>query len=180
MATEQEDRTGLNLARGTYEEALRMIGTRGDTQYAEVEVNWPMIKYYCALTEDANASYWDAAFARQQWGGILAPPGMLMAWLMPIQWRPGGVDPAPLLATKVPLPGETLINVTTETEYFRPIVVGDQLSVIDEVVDITPEKKTRLGVGHFITTVATYRNQQGQVMAKNTNVLFRYSARTEG
>jgi acyl dehydratase len=175
--TAAEDRTGMGVARGTYADAKQMIGHRSDVQFAEIEVNWPMIKYFCALTEDGNPSYWDTGFAAQQWGGIIAPPGMLMAWLMPIQWRPGGGSGAPLIATQVPLPGETLINVSTETEYLIPIQAGDHLNMVDEVVDITPEKKTRLGTGHFITTLATYRNQRGQVVAKNTNVMFRYTTK---
>lgn len=179
MNASSQDRTGLALRFGPYEEAKRMIGTKTEVRFAEVEVNWPMIKYYCALTEDANPSYWDPDFASRQWGGIVAPPGMLMTWSMPIQWRPGGVDPAPLLATQVPLPGETLINVSTESEYYRPIRVGEHLNFVEELVDVTKEKKTRLGVGHFITTVTTYRNQRGEVVAKNTNVLFRYTTEEE-
>ena len=180
MATEQEDRTGLNLVRGSYEEGQKMIGAKGDVVFSEVEVNWPMIKYYCALTEDGNPSYWDPDWAEQQWGSIISPPGMLMAWTMPIQWKPGGVASVPMLATQVPLPGETLINVATEAEYFRPIHVGDQINVVDEVVEITPEKRTRLGVGHFITTLATYRNQRGEIVATNKNQMFRFSAVKEG
>jgi acyl dehydratase len=79
------------------------------------------------------------------------------------------------LATQVPLPGDTLINVSTETEFIRPIRAGERLNVTDEVADVTPEKQTRLGKGHFITTVATFRNEKGAVVAKNTNVMFRFS-----
>ena len=167
--------TGFNLKFGTYEQAKAMIGTRSDVLFADTEVNAPMIRYYAALLEDANPSYWDEDFARQAWGGIPSPPGMLMSWLMPLPWKPSGRADAPLLATQVPLPGDTLINVSTETEYFRPIRAGDLLSVTDEVKDVTREKQTRLGKGHFITTVATFRDQKGQVVAKNTNVMFRFS-----
>lgn len=170
------DRTGLRVARGTYEQAKAMIGARSDVHFAEVAVNWPMIKYYCALTEDGNPSYWDEDFARTTWGDIISPPGLAMTWMMPIQWRPGGVRPVTMLATRVPLPGETLINVSTETEFFRPLRLGEQLNAVDELVSVSEEKKTRLGRGHFVTTVTTFRNQCGDVVMTNTNVMLRFSA----
>jgi acyl dehydratase len=160
---------------GTYEEGLKMIGAKSEVRYSESEINWPMIKYYCALVEDANPSFWDSEFARSQWGGLIAPPGMLQVWLSRIQWKPGGVTPSPSLADSIPLPGDTLINVSTEAEFLRPMRIGDPLSVVDEVMAISPEKTTRLGTGHFVTTVATYRNQRGEVVARNTNQLFRFS-----
>jgi acyl dehydratase len=167
--------TGFDLKFGTYEQAKAMIGVKSEVYFSDVEVNVPMIKYYAAHLEDGNPSYWDEDFATQAWGGFVSPPGMLMSWLMPIPWKPGGKAAAPLLATQVPLPGDTLINVSTETEFFRPIRAGERLNVTDEVADVTPQKQTRLGKGHFITTVATFRNEKGEIVAKNTNVMFRFS-----
>jgi len=162
---------------GTYEEGLKMIGARSEVRFSEIEVSWPMIKYYCAMVEDANPSYWDKEYAQRQWGGQVAPPGMLQVWMSRIQWKPGGVTPSPSLADSIPLPGDTLINVSTEAEFLRPVRVGDVLNVVDEVVSISPEKTTRLGTGHFVQTVATYRNQRGEVVARNINQLFRFTKR---
>lgn len=167
--------TGFDLEFGTYEQAKAMIGAKSEVFFSDVEVNVPMIKYYAAHLEDANPSYWDEDFATQAWGGFVSPPGMLMSWLMPIPWKPEGKAAAPLLATQVPLPGDTLINVSTETEFFRHIRAGERLNVTDEVADVTPQKQTRLGKGHFITTVATFRNEKGEIVAKNTNVMLRFS-----
>ena len=160
---------------GTYEQALAMIGATSEVRFADVEVNWAMIRQYCGLVEDANPTYWDADYAASRYGGMIAPPGMLQVWMMRAQWKPGGVEPGPSLADSIPLPGDTLINVGTEAEFLRPVRVGDVLSVVDEVTAITPEKTTRLGRGHFVTTVATYRNQRGEVVARNTNQLFRFT-----
>ena len=160
---------------GTYEEGLKMIGAKSEVRFSEIEVNWPMIKYYCAMVEDANPAYWDREYAQRQWGGQVAPPGMLQVWMSRIQWKPGGVTPSPSLADSIPLPGDTLINVSTEAEFLRPVRIGDVLNVVDEVISISPEKTTRLGTGHFVTTVATYRNQRGEVVARNTNNLFRFT-----
>lgn len=168
--------TGLKLAFGSYEDAVKMIGTKGGVSFGDIDVNAPMIRYYAAMLEDANPSYWDPGFAEEHWGGEVSPPGMLMTWSMRIPWSPHPAEDEEALMTKVPLPGDTVINVETETEFFRPVYVGDRLNSTDELVDISPEKTTRLGTGHFITTLATFRNQRGEIVGTNRNVLFRFSA----
>ena len=52
---------------------------------------------------------------------------------------------------------------------------GDLLSVIGEVVSVSPEKRTKLGVGHFVETLDTFTRQDGAVVARNRNTLFRFT-----
>lgn len=172
--------TGLELKYGSYEEARDWIGRSFGPRSCEDEVNHAEIKYFCSLVEDGNPNYWDEEIARQNWGGILSPPGMLFIWSMPLRWRPGGAARPPTVATQVPLPGDTIINVSTDSEFFLPILVGDSLSFEENVVDVSPEKRTQIGNGHFITTELTYRNQQGEVVAVHRNVLFRFLAAEKG
>jgi acyl dehydratase len=173
--------TQPSLAIGTYEDAVAMVGSKSEVQRSEGPVNWPMIKYFCSSTEDANPSYWDEEFAREQWGGVIVPPAMLVHWLIPAPWRPGapagGWLAPPMLRTMVPLPGDTLINVSAEYEYLMPVRVGDWLTMVEELTGVTPEKRTRLGTGHFVSTTATYRNQRDEVVAREASVLFRFTRR---
>ena len=169
------DATGYDIPVGDYADARAMVGTTRPVRFAEVPVNIGMIRQFTDMVHDGNASYWDERFAEDQWGGLIAPPAMLMTWLMPIEWKPGGAAPAPLLAAQVPLPGDTLINASSETDFFAPIRIGDQLNVTEELTSVSEEKTTSLGTGHFITTVSTYRRQEGEVVARSTNVLFRFS-----
>jgi acyl dehydratase len=170
------DDTGYDIAVGTYEDAAAMVGTTTPVRFGEISVNAAMIRHYAAMVHDANASYWDDDFAEDQWGGVVAPPGMLMVWLMPIEWKPGGATPVPLLTGQVPLPGDTLINASNEVEHLLPIRVGDHLNVVEELVSVSEEKRTGVGNGHFVTTRSTYRRQDGAVVARATNVLFRFSS----
>ncbi len=170
------DDSGLGLNFGTYEEAKTWIGRSTDVCFGEVEVNVPMVRTYCAAMEDANQSYWDADFAAAHWGGAIAPPAMLQTWTIPMQWRPDGRRTVSVMAAKVPLPGDKPINVTTEFEYFRPAYAGDIVNMVDRLIDISEEKTTRIGTGHFITTVGEFRNQRGELLARSTNILFRYKA----
>ena len=101
---------------------------------------------------------------------------MLMTWLIPLEWKPGGGKPVPLLTARVPLPGDTFINVSNEAEHFTPIRAGDHLNVVEELVDVSEAKRTSLGTGHFVTTASTYRRQDGELVARTTNVLFRFTS----
>ena len=77
-----------------------------------------------------------------------------------------------------PVPGTTFINAANEAEFPLPIVEGDRLTVVEEVVSVSPEKRTRLGVGHFVETLDTYTRQDGAVVATNRNTLFRFTPET--
>jgi acyl dehydratase len=152
------------------------VGREREVQFAEVSVNWPMVKVFAAMVEDGNRSYWDGEFAGRVWGGVVAPPGMLHVWLMALQWRPGGAGlPYPLCAM-VPLPGDTLINTGTRTVFHAPMRVGDHLNMVERVESVSAEKVTRLGRGHFVTTLARYRNQGGVLVGEHTNTLLRFQA----
>jgi acyl dehydratase len=167
------------LAFGTYEDALRMVGAKSEPRTAANPVSSARIQLFAAMVHDGNRSYWDAEFARQKWGGLLAPPGLLMGWLIPPPWEPSQQGssrrPVASVVLRVPLPGTTFINAANDVEFLQPIVEGDLLTVVEELVSVSPEKRTRLGVGHFVETLETYRRQDGAVVATCRNTLFRFT-----
>ena len=166
------------LAFGTYEDALRMVGATSEPRTAATAVSGARIQLFAAMVHDGNRSYWDAEYARQRWGGLLAPPALLMGWLIPPPWKPpqqGSVRPAASMVLRVPLPGTTFINAANDVEFLQPIVEGDLLTAVEELVSVSPEKRTRLGVGHFVETLETYRRQDGAVVATCRNTLFRFT-----
>ena len=163
------------LAFGSYEDALQMVGATGEPRTAAAAVSGARIQLFAAMVHDANLSYWDAEYARQTWGGLLAPPALLMGWLIPPPWEPKGRPPVASVVLRVPLPGTTFINAANDVEFLQPIIEGDLLTVVEELVSVSPEKQTRLGVGHFVQTLETYRRQDGVVVAKCRNTLFRFT-----
>ena len=171
MSTEA---TGADVTTGTFDEALAWIGKKSSTKFNEIDVNRAMIQFYAASVEDANPSYWDEEYANNAWGSIVSPPGMLMVWSMTTDWNPMREEGDDSSTFDLPLPGTTLINVSTESEFFRHMKVGEFLNSESEVISISPEKKTKLGVGHFVVTRATYRSGNGEIVATNTNTMFRY------
>ncbi len=163
------------LTFGSYQDALRMVGATTEPRTAATVVSGARIQLFASMVRDGNPSYWDTEYARRRWGGLLAPPALLMGWLIPPPWQPGGRVPAASLALRVPLPGTTFINAANDAEFLLPIVEGDRLTVVEELVSVSPEKQTRLGVGHFVETLETYRRQDGAVVATSRNTLFRFT-----
>lgn len=166
---------GYEYAFGTYEDALRMVGTRTEPRRAVSAVSAARVQHFAAMVRDPNPSYWDREFAQRVWGGLLAPPAVLTGLLMPPPWTPNGQRPVASIAIRVPLPGTAIINASNAAEYLSPIIEGDRLSVVEEVVSVSPEKKTRLGVGHFIETLETYYRDDGTPVAEIRNSLFRFT-----
>lgn len=163
------------FAFGSYADALQMVGFCTEPRFAGTAVSASRIQFFASLVRDGNPSYWDDEFAHRVWGGLVAPPGMLMSWLIPPPWLPSGQPPVPSIAIRVPLPGTTFINASNDAEFLTPILEGDRLSVVEKVVSVSPEKQTRLGAGHFVETEDTYRRADGAAVARNRNTLFRYT-----
>lgn len=163
------------FAYGTYEDALRMVGIRTEPRYAGTAVSGARIQQFASMVHDPNPAYWDADFAREVWGGLLAPPALLMGWLIPPPWLPTGEPPRPSIAIRVPLPGTTFINASNEVEFPMTILEGDRLHVVEEVVSVSPEKTTRVGTGHFVQTCDRFHRADGALVAINRNTLFRFT-----
>jgi acyl dehydratase len=170
---------GYALPLGTLEQARAMVGRRTPPRPAPAEVSWARVQQFCALTRDDNPRYWDPAFAQEQWVGLVAPPAMLLGWLMPLEWSPSSPAPEPMLMARVPLPGTSMVNSSNDTTYHLPVRVGDRLTVEEELLSVSDLKSTRLGDGHFVETLAVVRNQDGDVVAEVTNVLFRFTPREQ-
>lgn len=165
---------------GPAEEAAAWVG-REVTSQAPFPVNEAQIAYFCALVEDADENYWDNEAATTRYGALISPPGMLMVWAFPLPWNPRQKpEHAPVLALEVPLPGTSLINVSTDSRFFAPMRVGDRLVYTERVESISGQKRTTLGVGHFVSTRSECRNQHGVLVATNENVLFRYTVGAGG
>ena len=169
------DPTGYALPLGTLEQARAMIGHRTPPRAAVAPVSWGMIQHFCAMTHDGNPSYWDSEFATAQWGGIVSPPAMLLTWLMPVEWSPNSAAPEPMLPARIPLPGPSMVNGSNDTTYHLPVVVGDLLTVEEELLSVSDAKSTRLGEGHFLETLSVFRRQDGAIVAEVKNVLFRFT-----
>lgn len=162
---------------GTYEEALTWVGRTSEPRHAEFPVDLATGRKFAASIQDGNPLWWDEDVARDVAGGAVVPPATLVSWGVGYHWRPeGSAAPQPsTFLIAVPLPGESMINVRSEIEFFDHVRVGDQLSITEEVESISEEKSTGAGRGHFLTVVARYRRSTGEDVALLRNVILRLS-----
>lgn len=154
------------VAVGTLEEGRDWVGRRGEVRTAPAPVCDLGIRNFCALVEDGNPAYWVDG---------VSPPGLLLGYSFDLPWRPGGSEDRALLGLDVPLPGRYLINVACDTRFEGELRVGDTVSMVEEVLAVSGEKRTRLGRGAFVTTRMTFTNQRDEVVATNDNVMVRYA-----
>jgi acyl dehydratase len=166
---------GYEFTYGIYEDALCMVGTRAEPRFAGTAVSGARIQHFAAMVRDPNPAYWDPEFAKEVWGGLVAPPALLTGLLMPPPWIPTGERPTASIAIRVPLPGSAIINASNDAEFLAPILEGDRLSVVEELTSVSPLKTTRLGTGHFVETLETYYRDDGTPVATIRNTLFRYT-----
>jgi acyl dehydratase len=150
--------------------------SEGVTGTCPYPVNEPMIHHWCDATGDRNPSYLDSGFAEKtEHASVVAPPTMLQAWTMrglrpPTPEEKKAEAAAASGTQKNPLQvldeaGFTSVVATNcEQEYFRYLKPGDQLTHTVEIESISPEKKTGLGVGHFVTQLYTYRDAHGETV----------------
>ena len=143
----------------------------GEPSAARDPVNQAMIRHWCDAVDDQNPVYTDPEFAEKSiHGGIVAPPTMLQAWTMPgLKPRPvreAGAPQGPSVISLLDEAGFTSVVATNCTqEYKRYLQPGDLLSVTQSIETVSDEKKTALGVGHFVTQLMSYRDQNGEEVA---------------
>jgi uncharacterized protein len=133
-------------------------------------VNLPMIRRWCEAMGERNPLYLDeAAAAAGPHGGIVAPPAMLEVWTMG-RFSPGAVSEGngtllgiqALDAAGFP----AVVATNLEQEYVRYLRPGDlvtQKVFLDEVSD---EKRTALGTGHFLNYRYEFSDQRGALVGR--------------
>jgi len=143
----------------------------GPPEVARDAVNEAMIRQWCDALEDANPVYTDPAAAKGSvHGGVVAPPTMLQAWILsgPEMARPMSEQRQDLQKELHLLLGESgypaVVATDCEQEYTRYLKPGDRLSATTVIESISQEKATALGIGYFIDTRTTFRDQQGETV----------------
>ena len=136
------------------------IGTESPPVTLEVEKG--AIARFSEAIEDPNPLYTDEVAARRsRYGGIIATPTFLRN----------------LRTERLELPFEEefqrVLDGGSEWEYFEPVRVGDRITAVNRVTDVS-ERAGRLGPMIFVSTVTTYTNQLDQVVATQKSTLIRY------
>ena len=149
----------------------------GPSRRSAYPIGDAMIHHWCDAIGDRNASYLDPEFAKSGvHGGIVAPPTMLQAWTMAgFRSESVGADDGER-TSKTALDvlddaGFTSVVATNcEQEYCRYLTPGDQIRHDVEIESVSAEKKTGLGVGHFVSQLYTYRDAADEIVGPSALV----------
>jgi len=131
-------------------------------------VNDAMIRHWCEAMDDKNPVYTDAeAAARSVHGGIVAPPTMMQAWILPgiAMAKTGGMgrNKQTELHELLSANGYTGVVATNcEQGYSRYLRPGDRVSATTVIESVSEEKATALGIGYFINTRDVFRDENGE------------------
>jgi len=137
----------------------------GPPEVAPDHVNEAMIRHWCEVLGDANPAYTDVDAAKKSLhGSIVAPPTMLQTWILegyPMALPSDGPrDKQQELHALFDAQGYTGVVATNcDQGYDRYLVPGDRVHATTLIETISEEKATALGIGYFIETRTTFRDQ---------------------
>jgi len=155
----------------------------GEPVQARDPVNVPMIRHLTDALGDRNPVYTDEEVAASSiHGGIVAPATSLQVWTMqglvprnPEQLGDDATDDRRELIRLLDEAGYFGVVATNcEQTYNRYLRPGDLLTVTSDVESISDLKRTALGEGYFITTLQTYRDQQGEIVGEMRFRIFKF------
>ena len=133
-------------------------------------VNEAMIRHWCEAMGDRLPVYTDpAAGQKSVHGGLVAPPTMLQAWILrgmgmatPSEEDKDAQLEIGRLLAEAGYP--SVVATNCEQEYLRYLRPGDRVVAETVFEAISGQKATALGIGYFIDTRTTFRDQRGETV----------------
>jgi len=133
------------------------------------------IRRFALAIDDPNPVYYDEEAAKKgKYGRLVSPPGYI-CWAthnasLEMRVEDLGEDGLSYFLGVPEIPDAWSlgwVRAGEEYEFYKPVHAGDRISVKVKIADMY-EKKGRSGQLIFTTSVATYTNQDGDLLAKQT------------
>lgn len=149
------------------------IGTETEAKTGEPVLARDIRRYALAI-DDPNPEYYDEEAAKKgKYGRLAAPPGFI-CWAvqdpkLEKRFEDLGEDGLSNFLGVPEFPDAWSlgwVRAGEEYEFFEPVFAGDQISVRMKLLDVY-EKEGRSGHLIFTTSLATYTNQNGDLLAKH-------------
>ena len=152
------------------------------------------IRPWLEVLEFGCPLHYDEKAAREAgYKGLFAPYTMLQTYSSPANWQPGQPTlwqsnhpnftmRAQVKQDEIPLPGIYSFATDVEIEYFKPLYLGDRVSVRERrLVNVNP-KHTSVGQGAFLTWESRFCNQHGDLVgvARTSSYVYVPHPRPEG
>ena len=157
------------------DELRRCIGLKGPVRVLET-LSASDVRRYVDATGDTNPLWLDDDFARSAgYEGRLLPP-ILVGWTPFSIKEPEGKASSFDVRRQLPVPAAytNVRNAGSETEWLKPVHLGEPLTCRSRIVDITA-RQGRMGVGIYVTQVEEVRNAESELVftRRHTVALFR-------
>jgi len=153
-----------------YNSLTSEVGSAGKIEVARDSVSEPVIRSWCDAMSESNPLYINQDFANDsKHGGIIAPPAMLQVWTMSglhlgSQFQRNTEDsPSAGVYQLLDEAGFTGVVATNATYHYNEVIrPGDLISASQKLLDVSEEKTTAIGMGHFVTTETIYSDASGK------------------
>jgi len=150
----------------------KYIGMETETQTGEVVLERDIRRYAMAIDDPNPVYYEEEAAKRGKYGKLASPPGFI-CWAVhdPKLERRAEDLGEDGLSNFVGVPefpdawSLGWVRAGEEYEFFKPVFKGDRISVKLKLLDVY-EKEGKSGHLIFTISMATYTNQQGELLAK--------------
>jgi len=111
------------------------------------------IRHFAHGIGDTNPLWTDEGYAKKtEYGSIIAPP----LFLMSVYWPGGGSG----------FPGIHAWHAGNDWEFYRRIVLGDELTYTNTIVDLVEKKSKMAGKSVIQYSDTIFKNQRDEVVAK--------------
>ena len=146
------------------EEMRNAIGVESDPSVYEIEKE--PIRRWAESLGDPNPLYRDEEYAKKQgYSGLVAPTAFIAQYAFPVKYGQRRAS--------FKMPFARNLNGGNEYEFFKPICSGDTITSTTKVADMK-ERDGKMGKMLFVIIKNTYKNQDGEVVAKARNTGISY------
>jgi acyl dehydratase len=138
---------------------------------AREELGRASIRYFALALGDDNPLYVDDAYARKAgYPSVIAPPTLICESCQYAHRAPNA-DGYIGHEWHLPVPSARLIRAGNDYEFMRPVLPTDRISVTWTLESIVEKPSSRGGTQLFVSSVARYRDAQGEVVAINRETI---------
>ena len=146
------------------DEMRSMIGVESGPSVYEIEKG--AIRRWADAIGDPNPLYHDEEYARNKgYRSIIAPPAFVAQYGFPVK--------AGQKQVRITSPLTRGLNGGSEYELFKPVQAGDIITSTTKLAELF-EREGRLGNMLFVINETTYKNQNGEVVAKHRGTGINY------
>ena len=149
------------------DEMKAKIGLESGTSVYEIDRS--AIRRWAEAIGDPNPLYRDEEYARSKgYRDIIAPPGFIAQYGFPVKHIADGNGGGHFQS-----PSEKSLNGGNEYEFFKPIQAGDTIMSKISLAELR-ERDGRMGKMLIAISEQTFRNQDGEIVAKSRSTGISY------